>query len=62
MTKPCKIALIGLGNYAHFYWRALFEEAQGPISVIAGVDPMALSEGHGLGDLFAEKVSRYMLT
>ena len=55
MTKPCKIALIGLGNYAHFYWRALFEEAQRPISVIAGVDPMALSEGHGLGDLFRGK-------
>ena len=39
MPEPVKIALVGLGNYAHFYWRALFDEPQRPISVIAGVDP-----------------------
>ena len=37
--KKIKIVCVGIGGYAHVYWKALFADTNGDFEIVGAVDP-----------------------
>ena len=40
-NKKVRIVCVGIGGYAHVYWKALFGSSESNFEVVGGVDPYA---------------------